>query len=72
MQVAGHQIHRQQQIQLRSGDACEIGGYCGAGVKLVRALRDFACQYADQTDADYAEFMAAIKRGKIKVIEAEG
>jgi cytochrome c551/c552 len=41
-------------------------------VKLARALRDFACQYADQTDADYAKFMAAIKRGKIKVIEPEG
>ncbi len=50
----------------RSGDACEIGGYCGGGSKLIKALRDFACQYADQTDADYAVFMAAIKRGKIR------
>jgi len=55
----------------RSGDACEIGGYCGGGVKLIRALRDFASRYADQTEADYAKFMDAIKRGKIRVAEAE-
>lgn len=67
-QVAGELLARGH---ARSGDACEIGGYCGAGVKLVKALRDFACQYADQTEADYAKFVDAIKRGKIKVAEAE-
>jgi uncharacterized protein (DUF2252 family) len=50
----------------RSGDACAIYGYIGAGAKFVRALRDFAGQYADQTAADYGAFMAAIKSGKIK------
>ena len=43
-----------------------------SGAKLIKALRDFACRYADQTEADYAKFMDAIKRGKIKVAEAEG
>jgi uncharacterized protein (DUF2252 family) len=51
----------------RSGDACEISGYCGSGVKMAKALRDFACEYADQTEADYGAFVAAIKSGKIKV-----
>jgi uncharacterized protein (DUF2252 family) len=67
-QVAGELLARGH---ARSGDACEIGGYCGAGVKLVKALRDFACQYADQTEADYAKFMEAIKRGKIKTAQTE-
>jgi uncharacterized protein (DUF2252 family) len=68
-QVAGELLARGH---ARSGDACEIGGYCGGGVKLIKALRDFACRYADQTEADYTVFVAAIKQGKIKAAEAEG
>jgi Uncharacterized protein conserved in bacteria (DUF2252) len=56
----------------RSGDACEIQGYCGSGVKIAKALRDFACEYADQTEADYRAFVAAIKSGKIKAAEEAG
>lgn len=51
----------------RSGDALEIYGYCGSGTKLARAVGSFAQAYADQTEADYKEFMAAIKAGKIKI-----
>jgi uncharacterized protein (DUF2252 family) len=50
----------------RSGDACEIRGYCGAGEKMAKALGDFAMNYASQTDADYRTFAAAIKGGKFK------
>ena len=50
----------------RSGDPCMIHGYCGSGSKIVKAITDFASQYADQTEADYAKFMAAIKNKKIK------
>jgi uncharacterized protein (DUF2252 family) len=53
----------------RSGDACAIHGYCGGGSKIVKAIRDFASQYADQTEADYLNFMAAIKSKKIRVAE---
>jgi uncharacterized protein (DUF2252 family) len=53
----------------RSGDACMISGYCGSGTKLVRAMREFSVRYADQTQADYKQFMAAVKSGKIKVAE---
>jgi len=56
----------------RSGDACEIRGYCGSGLKMATALRDFACEYADQTEADYGAFVAAIKSGKIKVANEAG
>ena len=50
----------------RTGDACEIRGYCGAGGKMPKALADFAMDYAGQAAADYKVFVAAIKSGKIK------
>jgi uncharacterized protein (DUF2252 family) len=53
----------------RSGDAREIRGYCGSGVKMAKALRDFACEYADQTEADYGAFVAAIQSGRIRVAQ---
>ncbi len=56
----------------RSGDACEIRGYCGSGGKMAKALRDFACEYADQAEADFGAFVAAIRSGKIKVAPAAG
>jgi uncharacterized protein (DUF2252 family) len=56
----------------RSGDACAIYGYCGSGGKMARALREFACQYADQTEADYGAFVSAIKGGKIKAAPDAG
>jgi uncharacterized protein (DUF2252 family) len=55
----------------RSGDACQIYGYCGAGVKMRKALGDFAVAYANQTEADYEAFVAAIKRGNIKAVLPE-
>jgi uncharacterized protein DUF2252 len=51
----------------RSGDACQISGYCGGGAKLAKALELFAFCYAEQTEADYGAFIASIKSGKIKV-----
>ncbi len=51
----------------RSGDACMIHGYCGSGTKLVKAIREFSCAYADQTESDHQEFTAAVKSGKVKV-----
>jgi hypothetical protein len=50
----------------RSGDACMIHGYCGSGSKIAKAIRDFACQYADQTEADYNRFRSMIKNGGLK------
>ncbi len=54
----------------RSGDACVIHGYSGSGSKTIKAIGDFAAAYADQTEADYSEFMAAIKKKEIKVAES--
>jgi uncharacterized protein (DUF2252 family) len=50
----------------RSGDPCAIHGYCGIGLKISKAIRDFASKYADQTEADYQTFMSAIRKNKIK------
>ncbi len=51
----------------RSGDACHIRGYCGAGEKMPKALAAFAAAYADQAEKDYKLFLAAIKSGKIRI-----
>ncbi len=56
----------------RSGDACEIRGYCGSGGTMATARREFACAYAEQTEIDYGAFVAAIKSGKIRAEKAVG
>jgi uncharacterized protein (DUF2252 family) len=56
----------------RSGDVCEIRGYCGSGAKMAKVLRVFACEYANQAEADYGAFVAAIKSGKINAAKAAG
>jgi uncharacterized protein (DUF2252 family) len=63
-QVAGELLARGH---ARSGDACQIRGYCGSGGKMAKAMREFALQYAEQTEIDYGAFIAAIKSGTIRV-----
>ena len=43
----------------RTGDAAKISGYLGDEDTFDRALERFAVAYADQNDADYAEFTKA-------------
>jgi uncharacterized protein (DUF2252 family) len=50
----------------RSGDAAMISGYLGKTDIFDRAIGTFAQIYADQTEADYARFVEAIKSGEIK------
>ncbi len=64
--VAGELVARGH---ARTGDMCAIRGYCGGGAKIGIAIRDFASQYADQTEADFAKFMAAVKKNKIRLSE---
>lgn len=47
----------------RTGDACAIVGYCGAGDTLDKAIAKFAGRYADQTEQDWARFRRAVKAG---------
>ena len=52
----------------RSGDSCQIAGYCGSGAKMRRTLGDFAVAYADQTEADYHALMKAHESGRIQAL----
>jgi cytochrome c551/c552 len=46
-----------------------IAGYAGSTDKLDRALAKFARAYADQTEADHAELVKAVRRGVLPVAE---
>ena len=43
-----------------------IAGYCGGSRALDEALADWAEAYGDQTEADHAALVKAIKTGRIK------
>ena len=53
----------------RTSGASMIAGYAGASDKLDRALARFARSYADQTEADHAELVKAVRRGELPVLE---
>jgi uncharacterized protein (DUF2252 family) len=45
----------------RSGDPAAIAAYLGSGHAFDRAIGEFAAAYADQTERDYAAYVAAIE-----------
>jgi len=47
----------------RSGFPVMLASYLGKSAKAATALHDFAVSYADQVEADYAQFKKALKRG---------
>ena len=53
----------------RTGDAAAISGYCGGegNTSLGDALTEWAEVYADQNEADYACFLAAIDEGRLEM-----
>lgn len=48
-----------------SADPRLIAGYCGKNEQLDEALAAFAVAYADRTEADHAQLVAAIRAGRI-------
>lgn len=54
----------------RSGDGARICGYLGTGSAFDTAIESFALAYAEQTQADWSLFVAAIKSGQIDAREA--
>ena len=50
----------------RSGDAAMIAGYAGKSEALDEAVARFSMSYADQAERDHAEFMQAIRKGRIE------
>jgi uncharacterized protein (DUF2252 family) len=53
----------------RSGDPVAIAAYLGDGDEFDRSVTGFAIRYADQTERDYGEFVAAIRSGQLAVVE---
>jgi hypothetical protein len=62
--VVGHLLAKGH---ARTSGASMISGYCGESDKLDVALCRFARSYADQTEADHARLVAAVKRGELAV-----
>ncbi|WP_078887675.1 DUF2252 domain-containing protein [Streptomyces sp. NRRL S-118] len=48
-----------------SADPRLIAGYCGKGDELDEAMARFAVAYADRTEADHADLVAAVGSGRI-------
>jgi uncharacterized protein (DUF2252 family) len=62
--VVGHLLAKGH---ARTSGASMIAGYVGGSGKLDDALCRFARAYADQTEADHAALVAAVKRGLLPV-----
>ena len=51
------------------GGASMIAGYAGRSDKLTKALARFALRVRDQTEADHALLVAAVKAGRLPVLD---
>ena len=56
----------------RSGDPIAIAGYLGTEKTFDRAIVEFAEQYADQAQSDYAAFLEQIESGQLEAAEYAG
>jgi uncharacterized protein (DUF2252 family) len=54
----------------RGGDAVAISAYLGTSGKFDVAVKDFALAYAQQVEADYSEYVAAIADGRVSLGDA--
>ena len=48
-----------------SADPRLVGGYCGKSEELDEAMAAFAMAYADRTEADHADLVAAVRSGRL-------
>jgi uncharacterized protein (DUF2252 family) len=53
----------------RTSGASMIAGYAGGSDKLDQALARFARAYADQTEADHARLVDAVRKGRVPIAE---
>jgi uncharacterized protein (DUF2252 family) len=53
----------------RSGDPVAIAEYLGEDDEFDRSIADFSRRYADQNERDYQAFAAAIRSGRLQVLE---
>jgi uncharacterized protein (DUF2252 family) len=65
-QICGRTLAR---AHARSGDPIAIASYLGKKDRFDQSITDFALRYADQNDRDYAEFVDAIRSGRLTAME---
>jgi uncharacterized protein (DUF2252 family) len=53
----------------RSGDPVAIAEYLGASDAFDTSVTDFSERYADQNQKDYAEFVDAVRSGRLEAVE---
>ena len=53
----------------RTSGASMIAGYAGGSDKLDQALASFARAYADQTEADHARLVDAVRKGRVPIAQ---
>ena len=68
-EVCGRTLAR---AHARTGNAAMISGYLGGGTCFDQAIARFAGSYAEQVTRDYDALAAAVKAGRIRVIEEPG
>lgn len=56
----------------RSLDPRATAGYLGEDERFEEAVAEFAVRYADRTEADHAELVAAVRAGKLPAEPADG
>ena len=64
-QVCGRTLAR---AHARSGDSLQIAGYLGASPRFDEALASFGEAYADQTERDHRDLVAAHASGRIRAV----
>ncbi len=52
----------------RSGDPVAIAAYLGDSDAFDQSITDFSERYADQNERDYAEFVKAIRKGRLEAV----
>jgi uncharacterized protein (DUF2252 family) len=52
----------------RSGDPVAIGAYLGDSDAFDQSITDFSERYADQNERDHAEFVTAIREGRLEAV----
>ena len=65
-QVCGWTLAR---AHARSGDPVAIAEYLGGTDAFDESITDFSERYADQNERDYAEFVNAVKSGRLEAVE---
>ena len=53
----------------RSGDPVALSAYLGRKDRFDQSIVDFSERYADQNDADYEAFIAAIRAGRLEALQ---